>query len=168
MPHLSADALRRFPVSTDQGCGDRQRRRLRREERQGQAEKAAGQQNRLVHRSERRRLRGARDARHRHLSGHEAPDQRGREPRLPAGAVPRQRQAVYPGGSPRPDSEIHRRRRGRRAQALAAGRQGLGQTEIEGARKPQGAGLRPREALRRAAEEQGLRLWAGHAVAAGI
>lgn len=41
MSHLSADALRRFPVSTDQGCGDRQRRRLRREERKGQAEEAA-------------------------------------------------------------------------------------------------------------------------------
>lgn len=126
MPHLSADAFRRLSVSGNQSRRHRKRRRIRREERQRQAKEAAGEQDCLLHRPQCRRLCSARDARHRHLSGHKAADQRRREPRLFAGAVSGQRQAVYPGGSSRPHSEIHRRRRERRAQALAAGRQGLG------------------------------------------
>lgn len=72
MPHLSADAFRRLSVSGNQSRRHRKRRRIRREERQRQAKEAAGEQDCLLHRPQCRRLCGARDARHRHLSGHKA------------------------------------------------------------------------------------------------
>ena len=120
-----------------------------------------------LYRPEARRLRGARPARRRRLSGRDPDEGRRRDPGLSANSVRRKRQALRARRPVRPGAEVHRRG-AQPAQAEPSGRRRVGASKEQGEGGAEKAGLRSGGAVRPPGQKPRLRLQPRKSVAAGV